>query len=221
MFPGRAIVFDLDDTLYPEWAFVESGFRAVLRDIGCADEPELLGRMWQWQRAGQPVFDLLSKHLGTSTSAAELLEVYRFHEPQIVLRDGAETLIRDIRDAGGRVGIVTDGRSRTQRAKMRALGLEPLVDAVVISEEVGSEKPARRNFEFVIRDMKGVDPVYVADNPRKDFIAPNALGWLSVMVLGDEQNIHIPIEGVGSEAVPRHRIRFLKQLRVIRTRPRE
>ena len=217
MFPGRAIVFDLDDTLYPERSFVDSGFRAVLGHLGLNDDQELLERMWGWQHDGQPVFDTLVGHLGslgTQAAAMELLEVYRFHEPCISLSEGAERLLQDIRLAGGRLGIVTDGRSRTQRAKIRALGLGPLIDVVVISEEIGSEKPDPRNFEIVIRALRGHDPVYLADNPRKDFIAPNALGWKSVMVMGDEGNTHRHMAEVGPEAEPQIRVKDLTQIRV-------
>ena len=34
------------------------------------------------------------------------------------------------------------------------------------------------------------DFTYVGDNPRKDFIAPNALGWQTVCLKDDGRNIH-------------------------------
>jgi putative hydrolase of the HAD superfamily len=42
--------------------------------------------------------------------------------------------------------------------------------------------------------------LYVGDNPDKDFLAPNRLGWTTVMVR-DERNLHSPWSGLG-EAAP-------------------
>ena len=32
--------------------------------------------------------------------------------------------------------------------------------------------------------------VYVGDNPRKDFLAPNSLGWFTVGIRSSGRNIH-------------------------------
>jgi len=55
---------------------------------------------------------------------------------------------------------------------------------VLFTEELGREswKPSPAGFERV-RELLGVPHeacAYVGDNPVKDFIAPNKLGWLSI-----------------------------------------
>ena len=44
------------------------------------------------------------------------------------------------------IGIITDGRSIQQRSKLEALGLYEYTNQVVISEEIGSEKPNLKNY---------------------------------------------------------------------------
>ena len=80
-----------------------------------------------------------------------------------------------------------------QRNKIEALGLSRWMDAedIVISEEFGSEKPALSNYAyFMERYPECHDFTYVGDNLKKDFIAPNALGWLTVCLKDDGRNIH-------------------------------
>ena len=52
---------------------------------------------------------------------------------------------------------------------------------MLISEEVGSEKLLGEAFRLIMDRTGEKGPyVYVGDNPKKDFVAPNRLGWLTV-----------------------------------------
>lgn len=84
----------------------------------------------------------------------------------------------------------------------------------VISEDFGSEKPALANFEYFInRYPECHDFTYVGDNPRKDLIAPNALGWLNVCLKDDGRNIHKQdFTSITAQALPKKTIESLKEL---------
>ena len=56
-----------------------------------------------------------------------------------------------LREAGWRIGVVTNGSMPQQADKAERLGLSPLVDALCVSEELGVEKPDRRIFEEAVR----------------------------------------------------------------------
>lgn len=57
------------------------------------------------------------------------------------------------------------------------------------------------------------DFTYVGDNPRKDFIAPNALGWLTVCLKDDGRNIHKQdFTSITALALPKKTIESLKEL---------
>ena len=54
---------------------------------------------------------------------------------------------------GVRIGLITDGRSVQQRNKIEALGLGRWIENadIVVSEEIGSEKPALANYEYFMK----------------------------------------------------------------------
>lgn len=144
----KAVLFDLDDTLYPERTFVDSGFRAVARvlaDRSARSEPELFARMQQileTQGRGY-VFDTILAETELAARTEDdvrlLLYVYRSHRPRIALSTDALPVLRTLRAAGYRLGVVTDGAGTVQRNKIAALGLDPHVDAIVCTDEIGRE----------------------------------------------------------------------------------
>ncbi|AEG15304.1 Haloacid dehalogenase domain protein hydrolase [Desulfofundulus kuznetsovii DSM 6115] len=186
----KAIIFDMDDTLYPEMAFVESGFKAVSAYIAkktgiFADR--ILDALWQeFNLNKRGVFDrLLNCYDGFSVE--ELVEVYRTHTPKIKLSsDAIEILIRMRKACKCRIGVLTDGPAKTQINKFSALGLEEYVDAVLFTDILGQQywKPSTKGFLCILEILRVLpqDTVYVGDNPTKDFVAPNILGMISVFV---------------------------------------
>lgn len=169
------VVFDLDDTLYAEMEFVRSAYRAIARSYGL----ELLGPML---RAVTPreAFD------STGLPVGDQLEIYRTHYPDIRLPWQSLYTLDMLRRRGHRLGLVTDGRSVTQRNKINALGLERFIDPelIFISEETGMEKISGGSFRRIAElSPVGKKFMYVGDNPQKDFVAGNALGWTTVCLL--------------------------------------
>ena len=64
-------------------------------------------------------------------------------------------------------------------------------DDIIISEEFGTEKPSFNNYTyFMDRYPLAERFIYVGDNVRKDFVAPNALGWKTICLKDDGRNIH-------------------------------
>jgi HAD superfamily hydrolase (TIGR01549 family) len=175
--PVRGVVFDLDDTLYPEKDYVRSGFRAVSEHLGGGYE----GALWSYFEKGLPAIDELLRALGREDEASDALQAYRGHRPQIQLRSGAREMLVRLRNRGIKVGIITDGRPEGQRNKLEALGLYELVDDVVITDELGGpqfRKPCDIAFRIMQRrwGIPSSQMVYVGDNLSKDFLAPRQLG---------------------------------------------
>lgn len=179
------VVFDLDDTLYKEIDYVVSGYHAVAnvlhRDV--ADE------MLDWYHVGKNAFLCLLEKYDVDLSLAELLEIYRYHDPKISLIPESDALLSHFRRENIKVGIISDGRSKTQRNKLKALGLEWIED-VVISEEVGTEKPCEANYLYFEKKYPGYCFTYIGDNLKKDFVTPNRLGWHTICLKDDGRNIH-------------------------------
>jgi putative hydrolase of the HAD superfamily len=205
--PDRCVVvFDLDDTLYAERDFVRSGFRAVARAIERQTGKNYLPVLTEWLEAKQDdPFGRLVADYGLAIDKAALVQTYRNHLPDLKLSEPVARLLDGLRVSGKALGILTDGRSVTQRNKIRALGLERWINTIVISEEFGSSKPDERNYRHFERLYPMRRCVYVGDNLAKDFITPNHLGWQTVCVLDAGRHIHAQEVGnVAQEAMPQY-----------------
>ena len=190
------MVFDLDDTMYLERDYVESGLRAVgswaEQQLGIAG---LSNRMLRLFRAGSRghIFDEALAEAGElhpPELISRMLSVYRQHRPKIALAaDVSRFLAR--RPPRTAFAIITDGFLDAQKRKLRALGLTTgRVDLAVCTDRWGRShwKPSPRAFEHVqsFFGMPAESCTYVADNEEKDFIAPNWLGWCTVHIKRSE-----------------------------------
>lgn len=176
----KGIIFDLDDTLYSEKAYVKSGYKAVSDYLGGGYEEKL----WSYFEAGKPAIDVLLKALQREDEKTEVLKVYRTHKPEIHPYSGVTEMIAELKEKGIKVGIITDGRPEGQRNKLKALGLD--IDDVIITDELGGvqfRKPCDIAFRIMATRwrLNPADIVYVGDNPAKDFQAPQQLGMRCIL----------------------------------------
>lgn len=186
------VVFDLDDTLYPERAFIESAFEAVgqhaLDEWGLPEFGrrcrELFGAGVRGDTFQRAYADTAGRTL-PEHRATELLRVYRHHAP-LALPWHPDAL-EAVKALHNRVplALLSDGFLPTQSNKVRALGVERWIPDPVFTESLGREhwKPSPKGYELIMSRFPGHQFMYVADNPAKDFIAPRALGWQTVHVL--------------------------------------
>jgi carbamoyl-phosphate synthase large subunit len=189
----RAVLFDLDNTLYPEEQFVVGGFRAVAQFLAkrrhLATE-QLLQQMLNILRlhGRGRVFNLLLKELQIDSASwlPTLLQVYRSHQPVLSLFPETPVLLRALKGRGLRLALVTDGLASIQRRKIAALGLDAYMSAIVCTGELseGCAKPSRIPFEVALNllDVAPNAAAYVADDINKDFAGPNQLGMKSVQI---------------------------------------
>jgi len=187
----RAVVFDLDDTLYPEREFVAGGMQAAARwaagqaGIGVEVVEAELQECAQTGPAGKTFDTWLQRRNLPADWRRELVNAYRTHRPRIRLYADARRALERM----GRIyelGLVTEGDSAAQRAKLTALGVESLFRAVVIlgRDELGNWKPSPEPFARCLEAL-GVpaqEAVYVGDNPRKDFRGARQIGMRTVRV---------------------------------------
>lgn len=181
----KAIIFDMDDTLYGEKEYVRSGYRQIAKILPQVQDAE--GKLWSLFEAKKAAIDelLICEGLNSEELKQKCLRIYRFQEPEIHLYEGVENLLRQLRNKGFLLGVITDGRPEGQRAKIKALGLESLVDYIIVTDELGGveyRKPNPRAFE-TMKEKLGVEyseMCYVGDNIKKDFVAPEKLGMRSI-----------------------------------------
>ncbi|MCM1086931.1 MAG: ATP-grasp domain-containing protein [Muribaculaceae bacterium] len=178
----KGVIFDLDDTLYSEKQYIRSGYHAVAKYL---DDEAAEDRLWEHFLEGKNAIDELLRESGCLDKKPKCLEIYREHMPELTLYQGVSNLIQRLKAAGIRVGIITDGRISGQKNKIAALGLDNLVEDIIITDEIGGEQFRKPN-DIAFRIMQGrwrlpySEMVYVGDNPGKDFQAPRQLGMKSI-----------------------------------------
>ena len=175
----KALVFDLDDTLYGEKEYVRSGFKAVSEYL----EGEYEDKLWTYFESKQPAIDLLLSELGRENEKDKVLEVYRNHKPTIHLYPGVKELLLYLKEQKIKVGIITDGRPEGQKNKLDSLGI--CVDDVIITDSLGGiqfRKPCDIAFRIMQTKWRlfSSEIVYIGDNPMKDFQAPQQLGMKAI-----------------------------------------
>ena len=95
------------------------------------------------------------------------------------LLPGVVELLYDLRKYEIPIAIVTDLTSNIQMRKMTYFHFEETFDAFVTSEEVGADKPDKRNFELVLKKLrlsKNSITWMVGDNPETDIIGGKSIG---------------------------------------------
>jgi len=193
----NAVIFDLDDTLYPERQYVRSGYTAIATHLRGALGREERFEQWLWDRftRGETTnaFDALNEHFQLDLPKERILElvtIYRGHTPEIRPYEGIRELLNGLRGSY-KLGLLSDGFLPAQRIKLEALKVEPFFDAVVFTEEMSREcwKPSPAGFERIaeLLDTPHESCAYVSDNPAKDFVAPNALGWATIQYVHPDQ----------------------------------
>ncbi|HEU0159099.1 MAG TPA: HAD family hydrolase [Hyphomicrobiaceae bacterium] len=219
------LVFDLDDTLYPERQFALSGFAAAelwaQTSLGLTGLAADMTRLLDQGHLGQLFRLVLEARMPEHRPEhlAGLLQAYRSHVPSLMLFEDAAWALSHF---GGqlRLGLITDGTHSVQRRKVEALGVARRFREIVYTDALGGRafaKPHQQSFQMMEAALGGDADrfVYVGDNPAKDFVAPNARGWVTVMVdRPGALKIHAgakPAEG----GRPQHTIASLRELTAV------
>ena len=188
----RAVVFDLDDTLYLEQDYVCSGFRHVANALGdsCDLDPhEIFQFLWGNFNKGVrgDAFDRLVRQSHQCQRTGRLRIWCRCigpTNPQLAFCRSCLICSDKVAQSGISLALISDGPVTSQNHKIKALGLNTRFDLLVLPDGWGAEyrKPHPRAFETT-GNILGVPPeelVYIADNPLKDFQAPRQIGWSTV-----------------------------------------
>ena len=189
----RVVVFDLDDTLYKEIDFLKSAYMEIASWI-----EESYGKIGVYEymlscyKQKLNVFSCVNDEYELDIPLRTYLMKYREHLPTIFLSDNVESTLKRMYKANIISGIITDGRRITQSNKIRALKLDRYIlwENCIISETLGYSKPSLEAFLYFQHKYGSADYYYIGDNVLKDFIAPNQLGWTTICLLDDGQNIH-------------------------------
>lgn len=161
--PYSTLLFDLDHTLFDSDASEVAAFAATMRAVGF-DRPsehfEAYQRinldLWAGVERGEvsPIdvrrvrFERLFAELEVDANVEDMAELFvAALGANGDLYPGVFELL-DLLGSHARLGLVTNGLSDVQRARLGRLGIADRFDAVVISSEVGVTKPRREIFDI-------------------------------------------------------------------------
>ena len=210
------IVFDLDDTLFKEIDFVKSAYVYINSYINSRFNIDLSKNIKKCLSGEVNFFDLINSklHPDQNFPIEKYLELYRFHYPEIKLSKDTSVFFEKILSHNIDFSIITDGRSISQRNKIKALGLYDQVKNIIILEETGFEKPHFNNFKILNRIYSNKKLIYIADNTSKDFLAPNSLNWDTICLINNGQNIHPQDFNLSIDYLPKIKVNYLTEINI-------
>ncbi len=187
----KAVIFDLDDTLYDEFDFVKSGYKAVADYLSVKYNYAysiILDNMLERYRTNgrDNLFDYILKKYNIQNNGIikKLLGIYRSHTPSIRLYEDAVSVLKKLKAMKIKTGLITDGIKIAQQTKVMSLGLDEIMDHIVFTDDLGPKngKLLVLPFELMcgVLEVEYIDSCYIGDNPSKDFLGPNKLNMTSI-----------------------------------------
>ncbi len=191
----RAILFDLDDTLYERRVVFRAWADALLHEhsntLSPAEASEAVSRLTALDANGYGnrsafVAELIQlfPRIGTSTDA--VLERFRLGFLQhLVLSPETRNVLVTLKTNAIPFGIITNGSTIPQGRKIKQLELESFTDCVFISESFGVKKPDSRIFHAAANCLKTAPGsiLFVGDHAENDIVGAKQAGmqaaWLS------------------------------------------
>lgn len=193
---NRAVIFDLDDTLYEEKSYVNEALKNVAnyledkyKENSLIKENTIYNRFLFYLEAGSRprLFDIICNEFGLEEDISMLIKIYRSTTPNISLYKDAIEIINELRKKGYRLGIISNGASLVQHQKVKALNLVTMVDCIIITDDYGHDywKPSSKPYEKMLEKLEVPvqNSVFVGDNPHKDFIGAREIGMNTIRII--------------------------------------
>ena len=197
----RAVLFDLDDTLFDHRWSARAALREVHARSAAHAEFETFERH-HTRYLEEMHLEVLAGRIGLDDARRERFRrVFRalgvaLDDPDVdavasayragymrVRRviDGAVELLTAIR-RHARIGIVSNNLADEQRDKLEFCGLAPYVDVLMVSEEAGVSKPDPRIFQMALErlDLTPAEAVMLGDSWTADIVGASRAGIRAV-----------------------------------------
>ncbi|MFJ8008035.1 HAD family hydrolase [Streptomyces fagopyri] len=224
----RAVVWDVDDTLFDYTTADRAGMRAHLVAEGLLDGyasveqalarwREITDRQWARFAAGESdwegqrrdrVREFLGEPLGDARADAWFQRYLAHYEAGWALFPDVLPALDALAESH-RHAVLSNSSVHNQERKLRVLGVRDRFEALLCAAELGVSKPAAEAFHAACRAL-GLPPgqvAYVGDHPEIDGRGAADAGLLSVWI--DRDGTHT---GVGGPPTGPHRIVSLAEL---------
>jgi len=207
----KAVLFDLDDTLYEYEPANQKGLREAYsilkKEIKISFDKFI--KLYKLSRA-----EVHRELAGTASSHSRVIYFQRLVEKthktvesdvilklhkaywaafmgNMKLRKGVLQTLKQLKKEGLKIAIISDLTTSIQLRKMSELKITPYVDVLVTSEEAGSEKPTPIMFLLTLNKLNLLpqDVIMVGDDPTSDIEGANSVGIDTVLLKTREEII--------------------------------
>lgn len=197
----RAVFFDLDGTLYDRDAAIlavaRSQYEAFRNDFGDVPQSSFVERLLALDAHGHSrtprLHHELAREFGLPDSLGDRLEAcFRTLYPQFCrVTDDTRTTLETLRRRSLKTGLITNGPTDWQSLKIEAMGVGPLFDTVLISENEGIGKPDARIFARAVErcGVTASESMFVGDHPEADILGAKAAGLVPIWKRMDYWNV--------------------------------
>lgn len=191
----KAVVFDLDHTLFDRHSTLRAIVPMLRRrfsvnenmtdgdigDIWCEADDTLVYSGWENIHKS-----LCEKGVFVEMPSFEDYREFLLGEFHFTAAAFPETvpMLSYLREKGYKTGLITNGYSKLQNAKIDLLGIRELFTEIIITGDYEIHKPDTRIFD-IMREKLSLNPeeiVYVGDNPVNDIIGARNAGWKTVWI---------------------------------------
>ena len=187
----QAVLFDLDDTLYPHAQWLHGAWKAVtaVATEFDADRSALMAALTEIAGEASDRGDIIDRAVERAAPGVPiepLVEAFRaYRAGPLQPYPGVARALAELHEVVP-IGLVSNGDVSLQTDKLRALGLADTFDVVVFSDAYGREhrKPHPLPFRMALADLD-VAPesaVFVGDRPDEDVEGAVAAGMRAVRV---------------------------------------
>lgn len=112
---------------------------------------------------------------------------------------GAMQLISHLRAHTYNIGVLSNGFTDIQHRKLHTVGLDTLIDLMVLSDDIGVNKPDPRIYHHAMQRAADTDPaahIMIGDNPDTDIAGALRSGWRAIRFHPDAPGITLTPDGI-------------------------
>lgn len=188
----KAVVFDLDGTLLDRDSslkvFIRNQYKRYIKELKHVPEEQYINRFIELDKRGYVWKDkvyqqLLQEQSISSLTWEQLLEDYINHfQHSCIPFPNMEHVLKELRNRGILLGMITNGFTEFQFLNIRALGIDKYIDIILVSEQEGVKKPQAEIFQRALErlNVSPKESLYVGDHPENDVIAARNVGMNAV-----------------------------------------
>ena len=199
----KAVVFDLDNTLYDYDSCNKLAekelFRTIAKEFGISEEDaeKLL------KKAKNHIKNQLSDEVAASHNRLlymqnvceqvgknplkYALDFYNAYWDTMLENMGlfeyVKPLLEELKRKHIKIAILTDLTAHIQYRKLESLGISEMIDYLVTSEEAGAEKPSEKMFNLVLKklELKPEEVLMIGDSVKKDIAGADTVGMKTLL----------------------------------------